>query len=67
MFLRGYPAVSADFAQERSSRASALIGDRYLVQVVVDEAAQPDAALKVIEQLDWGKLAPKSVKPAAKP
>ena len=67
VFVRGYPAVSADFAQERSSRASALIGDRYLVQVVVDEAAQPDAALKVIEQLDWGKLAPKSVKPAAKP
>ena len=67
VFVRGYPAVSAHFTQERSSRASALIANRYLVQVMVDEAAKPDAALEVIEQLDWGKLAPKTGKAPAKP
>ncbi|HMI93693.1 MAG TPA: hypothetical protein VK509_20105 [Polyangiales bacterium] len=67
VFVRGNPAVVAHFAQEHTSRASALIANRFLVQVMVNEAAQPDAALKVIEQLDWAKLAPKSVKVQAKP
>jgi hypothetical protein len=66
VFVRGQPAVVAHFADQRASRASALIANRYLVQVMVNEAAQPDAAIKVIEQLDWGKLAPKGTK-AQKP
>jgi hypothetical protein len=56
VLIKGYPAITADFTAERLSRASALIANRYLVQVMVSEAAGPDAALKVIEQLDWNKL-----------
>lgn len=62
-FVRGYPAVVADFGDDHASRASALIGDRYLVQVMVREPTSPGQALQVIELLDWGKLAPKEGKP----
>jgi hypothetical protein len=66
VLVRGQPAVVAHFAEQRASQASALIGNRYLVQVMVNEPPKPDAALDVIEQLDFGKLAPKSAKARTK-
>jgi hypothetical protein len=64
-FIRGYPAVVADFGGDHASRATALIGDRYLVQVMVREPTGPGQALHVIELLDWSKLAPKQGKVVA--
>lgn len=67
VFVRGYPAVVAGFEADHASRATALIANRYLVQVLVRDPANPDQALQLIEALDWGKLAPKQGKvPAAK-
>lgn len=62
-FANGYPAVVADYGDDHASRASALIGDRYLVQVMVHEPTSPGQALQVIELLDWSKLAPKQGRP----
>jgi hypothetical protein len=61
-FVRGYPAVVAGFEADHASRATALIADRYLVQVMVREPVSPDQALQLIGLLDWGKLAPKQGK-----
>jgi hypothetical protein len=61
-FVRGYPAVVAHFPEQQVSRASAVLANRYLVQVMVRGAKEPDDALRVIEQLDFGKLAPKQGK-----
>jgi hypothetical protein len=66
VFVRGQPAVVAHFTEQRASQASALIANRYLVQVMVNEPQQPDAAIEVIEQLDFGKLAAKSKKARVK-
>jgi hypothetical protein len=61
-FVRGYPAVIAHFPDQKVSRASAVIGSRYLVQVMVRGATDAEDALRVIEQLDFGQLAPKQGK-----
>jgi hypothetical protein len=61
-FVRGYPAVIAHFPEQQVSRASAVIGSRYLVQVMVRGATGAEDALRVIEQLDFGQLAPKQGK-----
>jgi hypothetical protein len=66
VFVRGYPAVVAHYADQQLSRASALLGNRYLVQVMVRNATDPEDALRVIEQLDWTGVAPRQGKiPAA--
>jgi hypothetical protein len=62
VFVRGYPAVLAHFPDQKVSRASAVIGSRYLVQVMVRDAADAEDALRVIERLDFGQLAPKQGK-----
>jgi hypothetical protein len=62
-FVRGYPAVLAHYDADQKSRATALIGNRYLVQITVDASPQPDAARQLLERLDWSSLAPKQGKP----
>jgi len=67
VFVRGYPAVVAHYPEQRVSRASVVLANRYLVQVMVRNASGPDDALHVMEQLDWTSLAPKQTKPPAEP
>lgn len=62
VFVRGYPGVLAHFDDQKVSRATVIVNGRYLIQVMVRGASAPDEALKVIEQLDWRKLAPKQGK-----
>jgi hypothetical protein len=66
-FVRGYPAVLGHYDTQHMSRATALIGERYLVQITVESAAQPDAAQHLLEALDWSQLAPKQGKPPNAP
>ena len=67
VFVRGYPAVLAHYPDQRVSRASVVLGNRYLVQVMVRNASNAEDALRVIEQLDWTSFAPKQGKiPSAK-
>ena len=70
MFVRGYPAVSGHFDAQKVSRATALIGGRYLVQIMVQGAEHPDDALRYLDLVDWTRLAPKQgklPKPEAEP
>ena len=60
--MRNYPAVVAHFDAERLSRASMVIGNRYLVQITIRNASDPEEALRVLDLLDFGKLAPKQGK-----
>ena len=62
VFVRGYPAVVGHFPEQQVSRASAVVAERYLVQVMVRGATDAEDALRVIEELDFGKLAPKQGK-----
>jgi hypothetical protein len=62
VFVRGYPAVVAHYPEQRVSRASVVLGNRYLVQVMVRNATEADDALRVIEHLDWTSVAPKQGK-----
>jgi hypothetical protein len=67
VFVRGYPAVLAHYPEQRVSRASVVLDNRYLVQVMVRNATEAEDALRVIEQLDWTGVAPKHGKiPPAK-
>ncbi|MGD8860190.1 MAG: hypothetical protein PVI30_09255 [Myxococcales bacterium] len=58
VLVRGYPALVAHFPGKRVSRASALVAGRYLVQVMVRNTDDPEAALGILGALDWGDLAP---------
>ena len=67
VFVRGYPAVLAHYPEQRVSRASVVLDNRYLVQVMVRNASDAEDALRVIEQLDWTAVAAKQGKiPSAK-
>ncbi len=67
VFVRGYPAVLAHYPEQRVSRASVVLDNRYLVQVMVRNASDAEDALRVVEQLDWTSVAPKQGKiPTAK-
>jgi hypothetical protein len=59
LFVRNYPAVLAHFDDQRLSRASMVVGGRYLVQISISNASDPEEALRVLELLDWSKLAPR--------
>ena len=61
-FVRGYPTVLGHFDEQKISRVSALVGGRYLVQVMVQGAEHPDDAVRYLGQLDWSRLAPKQGK-----
>jgi hypothetical protein len=61
-FVRGYPVVLAHYDAQKVSRASALIGNRYLVQVMVQGAEHSDDALRYLEAINWSNLAPKQGK-----
>lgn len=61
-FVRGYPSVLGHVDPQRISRGTALIGGRYLVQIMVQGAAHADDAQRFLEQLDWSALAPKQGK-----
>jgi hypothetical protein len=61
-FVHGYPTVSGHFDAQKVSRATALIGGRYLVQIMVQGAEHPDDALRYLELVDWSRLAPKQGK-----
>lgn len=57
VFIRGNnPAVIAHYQQQRVSRASAMVGNRYLFQVLINNTDQAEEALRVLEQIELAKL-----------
>jgi hypothetical protein len=56
MLMRGQPAIIEHFDKEKVSRGTALVGDRYLLQILVRGADDPYEALQVLEQLDFSSL-----------
>lgn len=56
-FVRGYPVILQSFPVRRVSRLRGLVGDRYLLQIMVRNTDDPEAAVKVMEGMAWSSIA----------